>query len=155
MVGEAEREASWLWHYDNNPKEVMKLLIYLNDIGPDNAPLEFCTHKDGTVPVIAATRFGPACWHKAKRNTRLTPQEVDKWVEMGCQKVLVTGKKGTLTAFIPNVIHRANPAKEGYRDALFIRVRPTIEPTSTYTNKKWSTSFEIPGVVPENPSCKS
>ena len=36
-----DRVSSYEWHYDNNPDEIVKTLIYLNDVNDKNSPYEF------------------------------------------------------------------------------------------------------------------
>jgi hypothetical protein len=56
-----------------------------------------------------------------------------------------------VTSFLNNVIHRANPVIEGYRDVINIRVKPTLVKPPRYIDKEWTTSFETSGTVDKDP----
>ena len=44
-----KRVSSYLWHYDNNPLEIVKNIIYLNDVTDKNSPFEFMSDKTALV----------------------------------------------------------------------------------------------------------
>lgn len=144
-----QRKASWIWHFDNNPKEVFKIMIYLTDVkSADNAPFEYLVGPDGGGIVAMPTRISPDHWNKAKNNSRITDEAIQRYKSKGCKSVLALGPAGTATAFTNDVLHRANIPKTGHRDVLVVRVRPTLEKIK-YVDK-YSTSFEVAGVVPKN-----
>ena len=133
--------SSWLYHYDNNPPTVLKIMIYLTDVDESTAPLE-------TIPsmVCSPSRQGPDHWKTAPNNSRVTP--TDEQIKNKRQYV---GKAGTSLLFYPNTVHRATvPEKGKIRDVLIIRVKPTAADLShNYT--KYATSFECSGVCSQEP----
>ncbi len=147
-----QRRSSWIWHYDNNPKEVFKTMIYLSDVDEYHAPFEYLTEPDGTGVVAAPTRYTQNCWVKPPNNSRIT----DKWMKalekMGCKKTMALGPAGTATTFNVNSLHRANLPIKGYRDVVCLRTRPVIEKLPRYIDPAWTSGFEIGGVCPKNPA---
>lgn len=147
------RQSSYVWHYDNNPNEVVKTVIYLSDVnGDEDSPYQYFTNKEGKGMLGQSTRTGPNNWSPAPNNSR-----VDHLVEnllsnksgYGSRKIY--GLKGTSCTFNNNAVHRANPIISSYRDVINIRVKPTLEPAPTYADPKWTTGFEHSGVVNQNP----
>ena len=146
-----KRVSSYEWHYDNNPNEVIKTLIYLNDVTLDTSPFEYLMAPNDKGILGACTRRGPDYWHPAPNNSRVGPQ-VEKLLKEGFNANKVTGTKGTSLSFINNAIHRVNPIIAGYRDVINIRVKPTIEKPPQYLSPEWTTSYEIPGYVNPDPT---
>ena len=97
------------------------------------------------------TRKGTKFWENAINDSR-----VDKFVKENLKKGThfsrkVTGKFASGCSFNNNAIHRANPVIKGYRDAINIRVKPTLKKTPIYISPNWTTSFESHGSVPRDP----
>jgi len=143
-----ERDSSYIWHYDNNPDEIVKNIIYLNDVSTENSPFEYLTKPDGKGYMFNGYRVGPDKWNSAPNGSRVN-KEVKELEATGHQPVKITGPKGTAFTFNNNTCHRANPIIEGYRDVINIRVKPTLNKI-TLISKNNTTSFETNGVV--NPS---
>tara|TARA_Y100000361_G_scaffold139419_1_gene142459 strand:+ start:4520 stop:5326 length:807 start_codon:yes stop_codon:yes gene_type:complete len=144
------KEDSWLWHFDNNPNEIHKIIIYLNDVDKSNAPFQYLMNQDGFGKVIRGTRQGMDEWKKTP--SRISDQEINNLKSNGYQKNSMIGKKGLLTIFNNNLIHRATiPEVNKYRDVVVIRVKPTINKIE-YIDEKYTTSWETSGVVNQNPN---
>ena len=141
-----KRDISWLWHYDNNPNEIYKVMIYLTDVEDDSAPFEY-VEKNGKGFVIQGTRQGPKNWSMPSDKGRVSPDKI-----VFHKQIRVSGKQGNIVVFNNNVVHRANsPEKGKHRDVLVIRMKPTINPVDNYFDKKHTTSYESSGVVNKNP----
>tara|TARA_E500000331_G_scaffold358256_1_gene423736 strand:+ start:926 stop:1738 length:813 start_codon:yes stop_codon:yes gene_type:complete len=145
-----QRVSSYEWHYDNNPDEVVKTLIYLNDVDPSNSPYEYLATPQGTGVLGVCTRRGTLDWTPAPNNSRVG-HLIPKLSERGFEPTKVLGPRGTTVSFVNNSIHRANPVLSGYRDVVNIRVKPTFEPSPTYVSPAWTTGFETSGVVNRDP----
>lgn len=142
IPSDAERKSSWLWHYDNNPKEEIKLLIYLTDVTEDIAPFEYLRHKKtGEVIKMPTSRLGYEHWKPSPPmfpQSRIPDRIIDQLVTQGYARHKVIGPKGTVIFFDNNCIHRANVPVEGYRDVVIFNIRPVhfqIRPciTTQYT----------------------
>lgn len=124
----AERSSSWLWHYDNNPKEAIKLMIYLTDVYENTAPFEYLKHKDtGEVIKMETSRTGHDHWEPPPPEypgSRIPAQKMDELVAQGYKKVKIIGQKGTLILFDNNCIHTANIPTEEFRDVVIFNIRP-------------------------------
>ena len=135
LVTRQPEQVSWLWHYDNHPTEVMKIMIYLTDVGPLNAPFEYVRRRDTGEPVQYAPR-------PLLGNSRVSAARVEALLASGHETVKATGPRGTLLIFDDNVLHRATFAKEGRRDALVFQIRPAAFKPHDRIDRKWSGSFE-------------
>tara|TARA_Y100000593_G_C4247702_1_gene305560 strand:- start:61 stop:873 length:813 start_codon:yes stop_codon:yes gene_type:complete len=145
------RISSYEWHYDNNPDEIVKTLIYLNDVNMDNSPYEYFKSPSNEGILGQCTRRGTECWYPAPNNSRVG-HLIEGLEKQGYSSERVIGKRGTAISFINNSIHRANPVINGYRDVINIRVKPTIQKAPEYANPMFTTSYEHSGVVNQNPA---
>jgi|TARA_R110002051_G_scaffold153540_3_gene225988 hypothetical protein len=147
-----ERDSSYIWHYDNNPDVIVKNIIYLNDVTDDNSPFEYLSKPDGRGHMFKAFRIGPNEWKNAPNGSRVN-KEVESLIDKGYNPTKVIGSQGTTFTFNNNTAHRANPIKEGYRDVINIRVKPTMNRIS-FLSKEHTSSFEAQGVVDPDPEKK-
>jgi hypothetical protein len=135
LVTRQQEQVSWLWHYDNHPTEVMKVMIYLTEVGPQNAPFEYVRRKDSGEPM----QFVPK---PLLGNSRVNAEKVSELLANGHEAFKATGPKGTMLIFDDNVLHRATFAREGRRDALVYQIRPAAFKPAARLDPKWSGSFE-------------
>jgi hypothetical protein len=135
LVTRQQEQVSWLWHYDNHPTEVMKVMIYLTDVGPLNAPFEYVRRKDSGEPM----QFVPK---PLVGNSRVSAEKVGELLANGHEAFKATGPQGTMLIFDDNVLHRATFAREGRRDALVYQIRPAAFKPAARLDPKWSGSFE-------------
>lgn len=134
------RTTSTIYHYDNTPQTMLRVLIYLDDVASDDdGPIEFCKGL-----IKEPTRQGPQHWFPPPNNSRLSDLEVAPY-----EKVKVYGGPGTTTIFYPSCVHRANPPGNGrHRDVVNFIVRPTHDPSHLY---KYIKGFEKHGSPLQNP----
>lgn len=135
LVTRQQEQVSWLWHYDNHPTEVMKIMIYLTDVGPLNAPFEYVRNRASGEPV----QYAP---QPLLGNSRVSAADVDKLLASGHEATKATGRRGTMLIFDDNVLHRATFAREGRRDALVYQIRPAVFRPQERLDPRWSGSFE-------------
>lgn len=146
------REDSYLWHHDNNPNEIVKIILYLNNVSINNSPFEYLVDNSNRGILAKCTRLGPNNWEPAPNNGRLE-EEVNRLLKTNnFRSKKIIGEKFTTFAFSNNTIHRANPIIKGYRDVLNIRVRPTINKPPQFYSPKWTTSYETSGAVNPDPT---
>lgn len=142
------RSSSWLWHYDNNPDEVVKIIVYLTDVDDKSGPFEYALKANGAPDFRHTTRSGYNHWKKPPNNSRIPEGEIGKTIR-------VSGEAGTLVVFNNNIVHRANvPSPGKTRDIITLRVRPTIKPVDNYVDSRWTTTSDVSGAVPKDPSIK-
>jgi hypothetical protein len=134
LVTRQAPQVSWLWHYDNHPNEISKVMIYLTDVTDKTAPFEF----------LAAERSGKALSLAPSPlvgTSRLGPDALERYMDLGFRSRRVTGKAGTLILFDNNIAHRANVATEGHRDVLVLQVRPATFRPASPLDRRWTGSF--------------
>jgi hypothetical protein len=94
-------------------------------------------------------KVGPNEWRNAPNGSRVN-KEVGSLIDHGHKAMKVIGAQGTTFTFNNNTAHRANPIKEGYRDVINIRVKPTKKKID-FLSKKYTSSFEVTGSVDPDP----
>lgn len=126
--------ASWLWHFDNHPREMLKVMIYLTDVHARSAPFEYVRDRAGApVPGVPLTpMFG---------RSRVPSATIDAIVAAGGSREAVTGPRGTVIVFDDNVVHRATVAEEDHRDVLVLQVRPSLFEPVPRIDPRWTGSF--------------
>ncbi len=137
VVSEMKKRNMWLsetWHTDNTHDVDFRLFIYLNDVGPDQAPfgvwnpVTFIPHKinacqtSGKPSGLRGPRF-------KETNGMLMP------IKKSGSERKITGPAGTTIAFNNNIIHKGNYCKSGYRDAVCLQLLP-IEHNSLYDDRE-------------------
>lgn len=136
LISRQTRSVSWLWHYDNHPREILKIMIYLSDVDTQNAPFEYLRHAKSLKPVYGSP-LAPLCG-----DSRINEERMQRYLTRGFESHQVTGPSGTLILFDNNVIHRGNLACKTHRDVLVLQVRPTTVKTDRYIDPRWTGSFQ-------------
>ena len=142
LVSRQPPQASWLWHYDNHPTEVLKLMIYLTDVTERTAPLEYLRHRESH----KALNFVP---RPMLGDSRISPSRVQRYLDNGYEAHKATGPRGTTILFDDNVVHRANIAENAHRDVLVYQLRPTTFRPRARIDRCWTGSFEHVDVNPD------
>lgn len=133
-------ESSWAWHYDDCPKEFVKLAIYLNDVTEDNGCMQVI-REENSYPVIESYRTSP----KSKKgvpppvfpNSRIPNNFISTMLKDKTVSVQnLSGPRGTHFLFTPNIIHRGTEPKpnSANRRAIFFFIRPTLNKQSNYSS---------------------
>jgi hypothetical protein len=135
-VSGAAPRASWVWHYDNHPREVLKVMIYLTDVTEGSAPFEYLRDMHTGKPVPGAP-IAPL-----HVRSRVDQSRVARWLGNGCRSTAVIGGAGTMIVFDDNVIHRGTIAREGHRDVLVFQVRPAAFRAEPHVDRRWTGSFQ-------------
>ena len=126
--------ASWLWHFDNHPREMIKVMVYLTDVGEDQAPFEYVCDAEGR-PVLGAP-LAPL-----HGDSRVAAEQVARVVANGGRRVVVTGPAGTVIVFDDNVVHCGTLARVGHRDVVVLQVRPATFRATPRLDPRWTGSF--------------
>jgi hypothetical protein len=135
LVGRQQAQVSWLWHYDNHPTPVMKVMVFLTDVDEGRAPLEYVRHAATKKPLIFKTR-------PLVGNSRVPPREVDAKLAAGYEVAQAIGPKGTILLFDDNVLHRATLARRAHRDIVVLQIRPATFRPERYIDPRWTGTFE-------------
>lgn len=148
FVTKNKERTSWLWHYDNHPTEIYKVMIYLTDVGEKTAPFEYLATPDGEPKMIEPSRQGILKWGGPKWPRSRVPADVmQKFLDKGYKKTKVTGPQGTILVFDNNCIHKANVARTALRDVLVYQIRPAHMKMRPYISPKWTGGFEANDIV--------
>ncbi|MDB5405530.1 MAG: hypothetical protein JWL84_442 [Rhodospirillales bacterium] len=84
-----------LWHRDDEDVRILKIIVYLNDVGPDGGPYEFVAKHDG-----------PAPWRLPPRLGRIEDPEMARWAARERWRSC-TGTRGTAVfSDTCSVLHR-------------------------------------------------
>lgn len=130
-----EAQVSWLWHYDNHPNEILKIMIYLSDVDEKSGPFEY----------LRSTKSHEAAFIHPRPlfdNSRISPKAIKRYLLDGYDCRRVTGPRGTMILFDNNVVHRASLAKSVYRDVIVLQIRPATFCPRSYIDPQWTGSFQ-------------
>lgn len=136
-IKKAPIEGSWLWHYDDCPKESIKFAIYLNEVNEKNGCFEYVAN-DKTGLKLESFRTSPFFGVRKQvfHRSRVPQDFIDSALKNGYQKQSLTGPQGTYMAFSPNVVHRGTVPDETSepREAIFFILRPALNKREEYIN---------------------
>ena len=142
LYREAPERASWIWHYDNNPKEIIKVMIYLSDVVEESGAFEIICDKKGEAVKMQTHKIDYKNWNGAPNNSRITEAQLRAFANEGYNPFKILGKKGTIAVFDNNIAHRASIPRPGHtRDAMVFMIRPWITSEKTYINKNHCRSW--------------
>jgi len=142
-ISAQQPRASWVWHYDNYPREIVKVMIYLSDVTDGTAPFEYLRSRhDGRA--LRGRPLAPGYGHG-----RFDDTAIHAFNARGYVAERVVGESGTLVVFDTNVVHRANLAEVGHRDVLVLQVRPALLPGHGVVDERWTGSFQHTGFNPD------
>ena len=115
LVGNHDKVGAFKWHYDNHPKLVINVIIYLNDVNNDEGAFEYIKIDNNIVKCDFSKPAG-------NRN-------METFVNLKYDKIKiiqVLGKCGTLFYFDNNIVHRAGPTVNKLRTALLLQLYPSL-----------------------------
>jgi hypothetical protein len=138
--------SSWLWHFDNNPKEQIKVMIYLNDVN-DNGPFKFLSKNNKAIKInpqgkkLSNTRpnqFWAQNWFEVLgekwKGDRIPRSIISNLKEKyNYKEIDVKGPAGTSILFDNNIVHKGTIPVEGFRYAMTLQFQPI--------NKKLNPNF--------------
>lgn len=133
---------SFGFHTDDNPREIYKIFLYLNDTFESNGAFRTFDYKI-TKNLI---KEGFRSYGVSERNSsqRLISGALIHELNV------IEGEAGTILMFDNNLIHKATVPKKGYRDIFQIEIYPSTKPL-TSRNVKNSLSKKINKDYPKNP----
>jgi hypothetical protein len=138
-VSRARPRASWLWHYDNYPREILKVMIYLTTVTAGDAPFEYLRHST-TGAALPGRPLSPGYG-----DSRIDADALARYQAQGYAPHAVTGPPGTMILFDNNVVHRANLAARSHRDVVVLQVRPALSGGLGEVDERWTGSFQHAG----------
>lgn len=112
---------SLLWHADNHPCEIIKVMVYLKDVDEKSGPFEVLD-KDGSGCKFNTTRVDYNQW--STHHSRFSNEQIENLKSIGFNSKKLTGKQGTAIIFDNNIIHRATFCEDKPRDVIVFMVKP-------------------------------
>lgn len=107
------KEGAFIWHYDNHPKTITNVIIYLNDVKENGGGFEYITINNKIV--------------KQKFIKPAGGRYMETFIKNNVVKInQVTGNKGTIFFFDNNIIHRAGTSLINNREAILLQVYPSL-----------------------------
>jgi hypothetical protein len=121
--GKTTSDTSFGWHMDDNPKEMLKLFVYLNDVNESNGAFRAFSWKHSRRILLKG-------FQSASSDVRMASQSIaDKHLQKNPQSLKVLeGSKGTVLAFDNNLIHKGTAPRVGYRHVIQIPIYPSRIP---------------------------
>jgi len=159
--------SSWLWHFDNNPKEQIKVMIYLNDVD-DNGPFKYLSKYNEAIK-IETSKKDYTSWvggnqayfetlGKKWKGTRIPSHIIHKiTTEKSCIENNVKGPAGTSILFDNNIIHKGTIPVEGFRYAMTLQFQPInkkLNPNFSKENTGNGWDYNLFSPDPESPIIK-
>ena len=123
--GKTTAASSFGWHIDDNPKELMKLFVYLNDVSESNGAFRAFPWRFSRKILIKGFRSNG-------ESTRVNAQPLaDNYLSKNPTALkILEGLTGTILAFDNNLVHKGTAPKIGYRHAIQIPIYPSLVPIS-------------------------
>ena len=121
--GKASTASSFGWHIDDNPKQMIKLFVYLNDVKESNGAFRAFPWK--VSKKILKEGFRSNSEEVRTRNH----SKIDDFLLKNPDSIrILEGEKGTVLGFDNNLVHKGTAPREGFRLAIQIPVIPSPEP---------------------------
>ena len=140
--GENTGDSSFAWHQDADPRPLLKIFIYLNDVTKNNGA--FRTFDRQFSRSLFNKGFISNSPERRINSQKLITEDVaasSHWIE---------GPAGTVSIFEPNLIHRGTLPEEGYRTVISIEIFPSKNKLDS-TNVANSLSMPIIDDFPLSP----
>jgi hypothetical protein len=128
-------QASWKWHFDNHPREMLKVMIYLTDVREDTAPFVYLRER-ATGRFMMGSPLTPLFG-----NSRVPAAQMERHLAGGWEEHSVTGPRGTMLIFDDNIVHRGTLAQASHRDVLVFQIRPSTFKASPRIDRRWTGTF--------------
>ena len=123
MPGKVDVASSFGWHIDDNPKELIKVFVYLNDVKESNGAFRAFPWK--TTKQLLAKGFRSFDSESRTKNHSW----IDSFLSHNQHKLkILEGEGGTVLAFDNNLVHKGTAPQQGFRIAIQIPVIPAKEP---------------------------
>jgi hypothetical protein len=120
IPGQVESGSAFQWHIDDNPRQVMKVFVYLNDVTEANGAFRALPYHDSQ----ALLRGGFRSWTPELRQLGQSLVE-DHLKRFPDSERVLEGGQGTVLCFDNNLIHKGTLPIEGYRHVIQIEVYPS------------------------------
>lgn len=119
-------EASFLWHVDNCPQEVVKLMVYLTDTRDNTGAFRLKPRP------LSRQLIERGFWDRARA------QDFAGTLEDRATTTVFEGDKGTRILFLNwGCVHRAKHPEAAHRDVAVFNLLPSTVPWDTHFREHW------------------
>lgn len=139
-------QISWLWHYDNHPAQILKIMVYLTDVDDSDGPFEYLVSNATGIPLKLQPLPNLG---RPFIETRVSPPRLQRYVRRGYRPFKLTGAAGTTVLFSDNIIHKANIPTRNHRDVVVFQLRPALSVSQRAINPAWTGSFQHVDIPPD------
>ena len=115
--------SSFGWHIDDNPRELLKVFIYLNDTYESNAAFRAFDYET-TKDLLAQGFISNTAELRVASQHFITTDLIKNKLKV------FEGAQGTTLIFDNNLIHKGTAPREGYRNVVCVEVYPGDRPPS-------------------------
>eukprot|EP01062_Namystynia_karyoxenos_P058761 TRINITY_DN50246_c0_g1_i1.p1 TRINITY_DN50246_c0_g1~~TRINITY_DN50246_c0_g1_i1.p1 ORF type:complete len:440 (+),score=75.54 TRINITY_DN50246_c0_g1_i1:85-1404(+) len=117
--------SSWLWHWDNDPQEVVKVMLFLRDVVPGGGCMHVLQHNvTGEAFLSRSTKVGEASWAPPPRESRVPGRWLRRLHAAGYRERCLSGPQGSAVIFNNNVLHRGTVPHSASRDVALFQFLP-------------------------------
>lgn len=139
-----EGHSSWLWHFDNHPNEMIKMMIYLTDVDEESSPFEILVDSNNDKPIrLNSNRIFEHDWKESEpfqyfsgqyNGNRISDNDIKNLLNNGYKTKKIYGKKGTIILFSENIIHKATYPKTKERNVVNTVLSSSIKSSHNINN---------------------
>ena len=143
-------QSSWIWHYDDNVNEQIKVMVYLNDVTDKSGAMKVMVDENGNGCKIKTSKIGKDDVERKQVYRESRIPDISKFVTKGYSSQSITGKAGTYCIFDPNCIHKATtPTEEPYRLCIVYNFRPYLNKVDNRISKSFTKTWNNLGNIKE------
>ena len=115
-----EDDRSLLWHFDDNPNDILKIFIYVNDQDKKNGAFRTLLLNDSRKLKYKENFLSYNTQERIENQSKLNKYR---------DKVFIAeGKQGDIVAFQNNIVHKGNLPLERHRDLITIEILRSMVP---------------------------
>ena len=146
--GKVSAASSFGWHIDDNPKQMIKIFVYLNDVKESNGAFR-------AFPWNISKKILKNGFRSNSEQVRIkNHEEIDNFLKQNPNSLkILEGEEGTVLAFDNNLVHKGTAPREKFRLDIQIPVIPSLEPF-TKNDVKDALASQRTRDYPRNPFIK-
>ena len=129
IPGYRSSNSSFGYHIDDNPKQLLKIFIYLNDTFKSNGAFRAFDYKN-------TRSFIRRGFISSSEELRCKSQKYISTENEKSDLKILEGKAGTILIFDNNLVHKGTLPESGYRDTVCIEIYPGNKPWTLQDFKK-------------------
>tara|TARA_Y100001963_G_scaffold79387_1_gene110151 strand:+ start:2267 stop:3046 length:780 start_codon:yes stop_codon:yes gene_type:complete len=143
------KRSSWIWHYDDNINEQLKVMVYLNDVSKTSGAMEVLMDENNNGCKIKTSKIGHNKSDDQVYEGSRIP-DINKFIKRGYFIKSIIGEAGTYCLFDPNCIHKATtPTEEPYRLCIVYNFRPYLNKVEDRVSKSFTKTWSNLGNIKE------